>query len=737
MSPRKRNETILLAILSIVSVIPLRLFVESRGWFLAEMGMLLVLLGVAEVVRIFGPKLGRLVRLTRPAAGLLAITPILFAIVARACGSPVAFEMSALTAFGATSLAIAIAATSDRTRAMSLVISGFLVLFSTSISDDARAIWLAIIWMTVCVWHLVANHWERLDLCLPDSVRPTVGVRPASVLFAVALCIVGGLVVRDRFGQSNRLAFGIMPTSGGSKWSDPAARSGIGTGDAAIAAKDHAESFGAVESDIFLESTESTLFDMFNDTIGEPKKKNKWERRQAIGNENANTMHERVAKSEKGGSSFSTDRMPPKKHHHFKDTVEDAVVQWDGPTGIRLAMERFDTFDGVNWTNSAKLADDELERSEIDDHVWFFDRKLKSAAFESTNAVEVNRMKVLRLNTTRLPAPMLTAGLHIKDVDRQDFFGIDNDGSLYMPGRERVPPLTVVSLASLQVMEDELLTLTANDDGSPRAASGRRPGGEGLTAYEQLKSIVEDLRTNFTFDRTTSTNTDDPVAEFLHTRRGGDHLFATLAARKAREIGLQSRIVTGFYVRPNSFDIAAGHASVTPDDVHVWTEIRLDDGRWFEIEPTPGYREPIYAPSTWLLAKRFAAAHWMHGLAIIGFITLLFVTRLVWIEGLLTVGWLFTWPLGRQQQLRIAMHIVQMRAKLIGKQRPLGTPQRDWMESLVASDIQLRDRVREFCNDADRSIFGGSGAIDRGRLNGVVRGLNTRKLIQVHNEVPV
>ena len=79
------------------------------------------------------------------------------------------------------------------------------------------------------------------------------------------LCIVGGLLVRDRFGQSDRLAFGFMPTSGGSKWSDPAARSGIGTGDAAIAAKDHAESFGAVESEIFLESTESTLFDMFND----------------------------------------------------------------------------------------------------------------------------------------------------------------------------------------------------------------------------------------------------------------------------------------------------------------------------------------------------------------------------------------------------------------------------------------------------------------------------------------
>ncbi|MGB7329086.1 MAG: transglutaminase domain-containing protein [Rubripirellula sp.] len=708
MSPRKRNETIGLAILAIVSVVPLRIFVESRGWFLTEMGMIVGVFAVAEVARNFGIKnRGTPKGMVVFATALLVTTPMIVAVVARAFGSPIAFEMSGLTAFGTASLAIAISAHRNRTRAMSLVISGFLVLFSTSISDDPRAVWLAVLWMTVCVWHLVANHWERIDLCLPDSVRPTIGVRPASVLIAVALCIIGGLVVQDRFSQHQRLSFGIMPTSGGSKWSDPAARSGVGTGDAVIAAKDHAESFGAVDSEIFLESTEPTLFDMFSDSIGEPKKKKKWERSQAMGNEKVIPMHERVAKSEKGGSSFSTDRLPPKKHRHFDDAVEAAVVQWDGPTGIRLAMQRYDTFDGVDWTNRASLANDALQRNEIDKHVWFFDSKLRSKAFQEADALEVNLLKVLRLDTTRLPAPMMTAGLHIKDVDRQDFFGIDDDGSLYMPGRDKVPPMTVVHLASLKVMEDELLM---------------------LSAYEQLQSIVHDLRNEFTLDRNATSTTDDPVAEFLRTGRGGDHLFATVAALRAREIGLQSRVVTGFYVRPDSYDIAAGHASVTADDVHVWTEIRLDDGRWFEIEPTPGYRKPVYAPSTWLVAKRFVAAHWLHGLSIVGAFGLLFVTRLIWIEWLLAAGWSLSWPLGRQRQLRLAMKIVETRAKLIGKQRPLGIPQRDWLESLVASDAILRDRVRKFCNDADKSIFGGTHVIDRGCLSGVVHGLSARRL---------
>ena len=599
---------------------------------------------------------------------------------------------------------------------MSLVMSGFLVLFSTSISDSPYAVWFAIGWMTVCVWHLVANHWERLDLCMPDSVQPTFGVRPVSVLCAVSLCIIGGLLVSDRFDQSHRFAFGFMPTSGGSKWSDPAARSGVGTGEAAIAAKNHAESFGAVESELFLESTESTLFDMFNDMIGEPKKqKRKQSRAQAMSNENFIEMHERAAKSEKGGASFSTDRMPPTKHHHFGDSVEDAVVQWDGPTGIRLAMERFDTFDGLDWTNSAKHANKKLSRQEIENNIWFFDPRLQAKALGDSDAVEVSRLKVLRLDTTRLPSPMMTAGLNIKDIDRQDFYAIDDDGSLSMPGREKIPAMTVVNLASLTVMEDELI--------------------ERVPDYEALKTIISDLRTHFTLDRftatTTSTIAEDPVAEFLRTQRGGDHLFATVAALKAREIGLQSRIVTGFYVRPDSFDITAGHACVSPSDVHVWTEIRLNDGRWIEIEPTPGYREPIYTPSTWLVAKRFAAAYWMHGLAIAGVFALLCLTRLIWIEWLLAIGWSLSWLLGRKRQLRLAMQIIETRARLIGKQRPVGTPQRDWMETLVASDVNLRDRVREFCNDADGSIFGGGHAIDRGRLNKIVHGLNTRKLQRI------
>lgn len=741
---RKTNEAIVLALLAITAVACLRFPIESRLFFVAEMVALSVFFA-AEVLKPFGQRYFSMA---------CVASPIAFAFIARFAGVPVAFEMTALTTLGAAALAMAIG--SSRTRAMSLVASGFLTLFAVAISDSRYAVLLAIAWMAVCVWHLVANHWERLELCAVQQVRRGAAVRPASVIVAIGICTISGLIVRDRFAESKRFTLGFMASSGGSKWSDPAARSGVGTGDAAIAAKDHAESFGAVESELFLESTESTLFDMFNDSIGEPKKKNKWERRQGLTSEKIIESHEQTAKSEKGGSSFSTDRLPPKKHLHLNDSVDNAVVQWAGPTGIRLAMNRYDTFDGVDWSNSSSHRNEKLMRREIGGAVWFFDpAALVLRRDPSAARTDVNLLKVLRLDSTRLPTPMMTSGLHIKDIDRQDFFGIEDDGSYFMPGREKVPALTVVNVASGNVMEDELISRNALacdsiipegrkrpvdlmetrrvSEGRPAVAgslhvphlrsglpkridSNREPWANTLrlmkldsnqSPYQQLQSIVVYLRTEFTFDRSVETKTDRPIEEFLRTRRGGDHLFATTAAMMARELGLQTRLVTGFYVRPSAVDIAAGHNNVLPDDVHVWVEVRLDDGRWFEIEPTPGYRQPIYKPSTWLVGKRYAANHWPHAMGMVVLGGVLWMTRLFWIELGLSVLYpvgAMLWP---RRRMKLAMQVLQTRAKLAGCPRVTGCPQRDWLLSLTATNENVREAARRFCDVADRVAFAG------------------------------
>ncbi|TWT50922.1 Transglutaminase-like superfamily protein [Rubripirellula amarantea] len=729
---RRTKEAIGLALLSIAAVAVLRFPIESKVLFTAEMLTLATLL-VVDLVK--DPVGNRTLKGSLTRSTTIAV-PVLFAIIARFAGSPIAFEMTALTTFGAASLVLS--TRNGRLRAMSIVASGFLTLFAVAISDNFHSVWIAIAWMTVCVWHLVANHWERIELCAAHQVRRGVGVRPLSVFVAIAICIASGLVVRDLFGESHRLTGGFMPTSGGWKWSNPAARSGVGSGDAAIAAQDHAESFGAVESDLFLESTESTLFDMFSDSIGEPKKKNKWERRQGMTADKVLEAHTKTAKSEKGGSSFSTDRMPAQKHLHLDDAAERAVIQWAGPTGIRLAMNRYDTFDGVDWTNEAQHRNEKLTRREIAGAAWFCDRMTK--AFDKFTT-DVNLLKVLRLNSTRLPVPMMTSALHIKDVDRQDFFAIDADGSFFMPGREKVPHLTVVNVAATRVMEDELweripdgkgsITNGANDRLNAHVAEWTAQSNH---PYEKLQSIVSHLRDEFTFDRSAAAElpldsdargsaeeiaegslarSTTAVEDFLRTRRGGDHLFATTAALMAREIGLRSRLVTGFYVRPSAVDIAAGHTNVLPEDVHIWVEIQLDDGRWFEIEPTPGYREPIYTPSTWLVAKQFAAAKWPHAVGLFAAAGLVFATRLFWIEiglSILYFAGAIVWPRGR---MSLAMRVLQARAKYAGCPRVAGRPQRDWLLAITSAHDQLQHSARRFCDAADRAAF----ALDQERFH--------------------
>lgn len=721
---RRRIETVLLAVLGIAAVVPFRIFTEHRGWFLAEMASVSILF-MSTVFLSCWPKPLRHGRVTATLsiAGLVG-TPVVLAVIARVCGSPIPFEMSSLATFGTASLGLAVTDSNRRCWSLSLVTSGFLILFCAAISDQANAVGLPLLWMLICVWHLVANRWEQLDLAIPESVERTWTLRPRIIIVALFVLTAGGYVISDHVPASKRFDFGFMPTSGGNGWSDPAARSGVGTGDQAIAAKDHAESFGPVDSDIFLESKESTLFDMFSDSLGPPKKqKLVWERRQGMGNENVIPMHHKAASSDKGAGSFSTDRVASKKHTQPTNTLSNTVVQWDGPTGIRLAMHRYDTFDGHSWTQSANLSQTHLNRIDIKDAPWFFNPDTRDSFLLAPESVSVSLLKIIQLDSTRLPVPMLTAGIHIKEVVRKDFFAIADDGSFYMPGRKRVPPMTVVHVASSGVTEDEIranLAAQPIEKSLPTEPTSLAPPTARLidtlvtaarskhaTATDQLFAGIQELRTQFTFDRQGET-TANSLEQFLRSRRGGDHLFATTAALMAKRLGLSARLVTGLYVRPDAFEITAGHACVLPQDVHAWAEVQLNDGRWFEIEPTPGYVQPHYQPSLTLLARRFAAAHWPLMLASFLSLITLYVSRRVWIDLFLSTAWCFSKWLRPRQRIRLALKIIETRARIAGSARPVGKSQRAWLEDLTQTDLHITKATSRFADAADCLFFGHS-----------------------------
>ncbi|MCG8649408.1 MAG: transglutaminase-like domain-containing protein, partial [Pirellulales bacterium] len=325
--------------------------------------------------------------------------------------------------------------------------------------------------------------------------------------------------------------------------------------------------------------------------------------------------------------------------------------------------------------------------------------------------------------STRIPTPMMTAGVHIKDIDRPDFFGTEVDGSYYMPGREKIPALTVIGVLSSKIMEDELLRPTAfakrggdqpQDELDPGGSLGCQHAAElarqwtakADTPHDQLWTISNQLRREFTFDREVTHSGNDPLNQFLTARIGGDHLFATAAAVMAQELGFNARLVTGFYVPTGAFDFAAGHCEVMAEDVHTWVEVQLADGRWIELEPTPGYRQPFYEASTWLKLQRFAAAAWPHILFGILFLTVVYLSRIRWIDALLAAAWRFGRLAGDRTGLQLLMKILQIRARLVRQPRAPGHAQRDWLITLARDDAGLRASVRSCCDAADRMIFG-------------------------------
>lgn len=710
---RRRVEPIGLAILGIVSVFPLRFHVESRSWFASEVITLFIAFAVAQFSYSRSGTRRVYARTLTTAASIIGISPILYACLTRTFGSPIAYEISTLSTFGALSLAIAVATKSQRNRSLSLVVSGFLVLFSASISDDSKAVNYPILWILGCVWHLVANHWEKLDLALPDSVERSWSLRPSILLATFIFVCLSVYIVKGRYETTKQLAYGLMPTSGGSKWSDPAARSGVGSGDAAIAAKDHAESFGAVDSEIFLESTESSLFDMANEMFGDPVKIKKYEARQAIGSENVIESHEKAAKSEKGGGTFSTERLPPKQHRHLRNAKDPSVIQWDGPTGIRLGMHRYDVFDGQDWVQSRPEKTTNLRRRDIGEQPWFFAPSLRALLDRPASQISVGLLKINSLNSPRIPLPMLTAGIHIKDVDRVDLFALTEDESFFMPRRDKVPPLTVIHAASISMSEDQIrkeLTADHTPEVHQRADSPIsrliqawiQPNQE---PYDIIQAVQTNLRTKFSL-QLDGEEAAGSLNEFLETHRGGNHLFATTAALMLRQAGLKTRLATGFYVRPDSFDLAAGHARILPKDVHTWVEVQLNNSQWIEVEATPGYVPPDYRPSLWLLTRQFLAAKWPHLVGLSAVLCGFCLTYRYWADRTLTCIWLASRIMKPERRLILGMRIIERRGRLAGCIRPPGQSQRAWLEQLTARDSILTQAVRGFTDAADAIVFG-------------------------------
>lgn len=616
----------------------------------------------------------------------------------------------------------------------SVLLSSFLLLFSTTMTTNRFVFVIAGLYGVIGLWWLMGAYWDRIEgAFVASSVERRIPVRPSVIgITGLVLLPIGSIV--GTTSTSTVVLRGFMPTSGGNQWYDPFAQSGVGDGDALVAAKDQALSFGPVESDLFLDSDMPSLYDMLDDTYGEPLKPNKKQQRAislAPQNRDELETEQRIAQTQRGGREFSSvRRRVPRKRKELSDRDAPAMLYVVGRTPLHLGLETYDFFDGREWTHRSGW--EEASPPELDKRFgkpWIdFRRNYYGSIFQAEDCYAV---KVINLKTNRIPAPPHLTELHIDLVDRVDFFDWTQDGMFRMTGREHIPQLTVIHLHARGI---NLHPLRHGHDFSQSYADDQaiklQPYLQHAVHYRQIaeswvadvprgwlqvEAIVSRLRRDFICESavTAPLDCEDVVAHFLEVGEGPDYLFATAAATLLRSVGYPTRLVTGFYANPDRFDYQSGQTTVLSDDVHVWAEVCIDGHNWVTIEPTPGYKKPS-ENLTWKQRAMLVCTqsiNWckrhLFGLSVFAVtIFVLTASRLVWLD---LIGSGVCWFLGlRSSEARVlwTIRLLEWRARLVGRSRPRQKTLAGWYGPLLDSTSdELQPAVQRFFLWSDHLLY--------------------------------
>ncbi len=620
-------------------------------------------------------------------------------------------EIAALN--GVLLAAIVLAAFSylPRMAGTSVLLSASLLLFATTITTSRLAFVLAGAYGISGLWWLMGTHWERLEgSFIASTVERKLPIR-AFTVGTTGLVAIGVAVILGTFKQSTHSLRGFMPTSGGNRWNDPQARSGVGDGDDLVAAHDQALSFGAVESELFLDSEMPSLYDVFDETYGEPRSsKKKQERSVALASPDREEATERIAQSQRSGREFSTfRRRAERRRQQLEDRDAPAMFYVVGQTPVHLSLESYDEFNGTTWEQRLEWKEPyEPTLKTRDGHPWVQLRRPGTATV--LRGEQLHSLKVINLKTNRVPISPNLAAVHIDLVDRSDFFEWTEDGMVEMSGRQHIPQLTVIhlrsfglTLAPLRSRENLPLSLSQGaktlrgtylNCTNENAADLARTWASGRSGkWHQVEAVVDRLRSDFVHDRTVVVPDDchDPVGFFLEARRGPDYLFATTAALMLRSLGCPTRLVSGFYAKPERYDHRAGQTAVLAEDVHVWAEVCVDGHNWVTIEATPGYAQPsenltLREWGAQLLTSLIAwcSVYWVP-------IALAFAATVgaaVWRAALLDlVGTIVCHLMALRSpgaRLFWTIRLLEWRARLAGRRRPRGSTLAKWYAPLTS-----------------------------------------------------
>jgi hypothetical protein len=203
----------------------------------------------------------------------------------------------------------------------------------------------------------------------------------------------------------------------------------------------------------------------------------------------------------------------------------------------------------------------------------------------------------------------------------------------------------------------------------------------------------------------------------LRSRRGPDYLFASSAVVLLRSLGYPTRAVSGLYAAPGQYDPRTRHTPMTRDDVHFWAEVRLPDGRWVAVEPTPGYElmPPVRAWSDHVARALRAAVKWARDhvaglLAAASAIGVLALRRRDVLDRLATIALALHPGHDPRRFVMRTLSLIEHRARWAGRPRPSGLTLSRWYFPVAHREAgEPRDALEGLVRLADWAAYAPSG----------------------------
>ncbi len=648
---------------------------------------------------------------SNPAAALLSVFALPFVGAAArfaAGGRGALVELLLMAALRNLGLGLAAMAHRRVYARLSAVVSLFLVTMASSVGGDAGPAVLAPIGgfaVAGTLW-LMLVYWTALGLGS--------GAGPASRRLPLAgaawvLGIVGMLAAVAAVGPSRAATAlaGLVPTSGGTDWSDPDARSGVGDGDHEVSASEHPESVGFTESDVYLETDRPSLYDAFNESYGKPFKPKNQEKMIALGQQDVGEQKERPAENLQAGREFSALRRKPQpRPRRPGERAARALVYVKGPTPLHLPLTAYSHFDGTVW-HEEPCCHQHFPAQPEPRGTWL---KLPRSEAPFLAGIVAHQVKIGTLESSPMPIPPHPTRFRVGSVNRLDFFGWAQFGIIRMTDRT-VPAGTVID-SEARTVDPEGLRLTpllrqpGNEDDhnisfrddyriDPTvAALARNWVADRPEGWYQVEAVIAALKQGFDHDRSAAApaGCTDVVAEFLlRSRRGPDYLFASAAAVLLRSLGYPTRVVSGLYAAPGRYDPRTRHTPVTRDDVHFWAEVRLLNGTWVAIEPTPGYEllPPVRPWSEQFARALWAVGNWArsHALGILATVlsfVVIVIRRHDVLDRVATLGFALFGRHDLRRYVMRALKLIECRSRWAGRARPPGITPARWYYPLAS-----------------------------------------------------